>query len=369
MKKSLLFLTMALCGSYAMAQNSYHGFRVNATQELIDNPYKQTLSPATYPLERGLNVVVMYQPEYIVAKPNATKDGFIHGSTTGMELNSKNKMEFADYSKVTGDDEKTSDQSQKNLEAGKMDGMLITPKMEANGLMYLTVPEQYYKGGQLVAAPATGGDIRVRFFTYAEDLDGAAGRINDTDELHTEDINGIFATIDAPSTVKLTVNFVQANTTTTFNTGCVDGALNDKYDDATGNWQRTAVFELPSTKGNGPEDIRKDISDPVADAVQCGNLMKYARWSKKDSKVTDKYAFPLTCVDIVFYGVKPGEKVGWTNLQTLHAGYTPSVVESIFTEDANVEPEYYNLQGIKVANPENGIFIERRGNVSRKVVK
>ena len=29
---------------------------------------------------------------------------------------------------------------------------------------------------------------------------------------------------------------------------------------------------------------------------------------------------------------------------------------------------YYNLQGVEVANPQNGIYIERRGNVARKVV-
>lgn len=360
MKKSLLFLTMALCGSYAMAQNSYHGFRVNATQELIDNPYKQQLSPATYPLGKGMNMVVLYQPEYKTMTPVADGAGhnFTTGTTTGLDGTT-----FIDYTKVSGETETAHKAgAQTNLEAGKIDGIIVTPKMEANGLMYITVPEQYYKGGQLVATPATGGDFRVRFITYASDSEGEKYRINDTEELTLFDMTGIFVTVDAPSTVKITTGFVQANESTTFNVGFVDGVQNAKNDDDLGKCQRTAVFELPSTKGNGPEDIKKDISDPLADAAQCGNLIKYQRSS-------DKYGFPMTCVDLVFKGVKPGEKVGWTNLQTLHDGYTPSAVESIFTEDANVEPEYYNLQGIKVANPENGIFIERRGNVSRKVVK
>ncbi len=358
MKKSLLFLTMALCGSYAMAQNSYHGFRVNATQELIDNPYKQQLSPATYPLGKGLNMVVLYQPEYKTMTPNSDGKGFTTGTTTGLEGKS-----FVDYTKVSGDTETGHKAgTQDSLEKGKIDGVIVTPKMEANGLMYFTVPEQYYKGGQLVATPATGGDFRVRFITYASDSAEEKYRINDTGELSVLDMNGIFVTVDAPSTVKISTGFVQANETSQFNAGFVDGVSNAKYQDEIGKCQRTAVFELPSTKGNGPEDIKKDINDPVADAAQCGNLIKYQR-------TQDAYGFPITCVDLVFKGVKPGEKVGWTNLQTLHAGYTPSAVESIFTEDANVEPEYYNLQGIKVANPENGIFIERRGNVSRKVVK
>lgn len=353
MKKSLLFLTMALCGSYAVAQN-YHGFSVNATQELIDNPYKQQLSAETYYLKKGLNIKILFQPEYKPITPNP--DNTINDGTTSGLFGGN---EFVDYTQVTSEGDPTEDA----VTSGKIDGFVVTPKMDANGLMYFEVPEQYYKAGQLVATPATGGDFRVRFTTYSSDGAEEKCRINDTEFLHTDDMTGIFVTVDAPSTVKITCNFVQANTTTTFNTGHVGGTKNDKYDDAYGKIQRTAVFELPSTKGNGPEDIQTS-----SEAVQFANLMKYAR-IKASGAITDPYAFPLTNVDLVFKGVKPGEKVGWTNLQTLHDGYTPSAVESIFTEDANVEPEYYNLQGIKVANPENGIFIERRGNVSRKVVK
>ena len=31
-------------------------------------------------------------------------------------------------------------------------------------------------------------------------------------------------------------------------------------------------------------------------------------------------------------------------------------------EDADVAPVYYNLQGVQVTNPENGIYIVKRGN-------
>ncbi len=37
-------------------------------------------------------------------------------------------------------------------------------------------------------------------------------------------------------------------------------------------------------------------------------------------------------------------------------------------ENENAPVEYYNLQGIRVANPENGIFIRRQGNEATKVV-
>lgn len=43
-------------------------------------------------------------------------------------------------------------------------------------------------------------------------------------------------------------------------------------------------------------------------------------------------------------------------------------VESVVA-DNNAPVEYFNLQGIRVANPENGIFIRRQGNKTVKVVK
>ena len=44
-----------------------------------------------------------------------------------------------------------------------------------------------------------------------------------------------------------------------------------------------------------------------------------------------------------------------------------SGVENIEAED-NAPVEYYNLQGVKVVNPENGIFIKKRGNTVTKVI-
>ncbi len=37
-------------------------------------------------------------------------------------------------------------------------------------------------------------------------------------------------------------------------------------------------------------------------------------------------------------------------------------------EDENAPVEYFNLQGIRVANPENGVFIRRQGSSVSKVV-
>ena len=42
-------------------------------------------------------------------------------------------------------------------------------------------------------------------------------------------------------------------------------------------------------------------------------------------------------------------------------------VENLVKDDANAPVEYYNLQGARVANPENGIFIRRQGAKASKV--
>lgn len=42
-------------------------------------------------------------------------------------------------------------------------------------------------------------------------------------------------------------------------------------------------------------------------------------------------------------------------------------VESVEVEDANAAVEYYNMQGVRVANPENGMYIRRKGNTVTKV--
>jgi hypothetical protein len=36
--------------------------------------------------------------------------------------------------------------------------------------------------------------------------------------------------------------------------------------------------------------------------------------------------------------------------------------------DENAPVEYFNLQGVRVANPENGLYIRRQGNKATKVL-
>ena len=58
---------------------------------------------------------------------------------------------------------------------------------------------------------------------------------------------------------------------------------------------------------------------------------------------------------------------GTTNINTITVTYdTATAIEEVATDNAPVE--YYNLQGVKVANPENGIFIKKQGSKTTKVV-
>ena len=43
-------------------------------------------------------------------------------------------------------------------------------------------------------------------------------------------------------------------------------------------------------------------------------------------------------------------------------------ISNIVADDANAPVEYFNLQGVRVANPENGLYIRRQGNKAQKVL-
>ncbi|MDE6527975.1 MAG: hypothetical protein K2L78_02875, partial [Muribaculaceae bacterium] len=69
------------------------------------------------------------------------------------------------------------------------------------------------------------------------------------------------------------------------------------------------------------------------------------------------------------FGVYSAEEAAETYiLPTLYKLDTGSSVNVAEADDADAPVEYYNLQGMRVANPENGLFIRRQGNKVEKVV-
>ena len=45
-----------------------------------------------------------------------------------------------------------------------------------------------------------------------------------------------------------------------------------------------------------------------------------------------------------------------------------SAISNIIADDANAPVEYFNLQGVRVENPANGLYIKRQGNTVTKVI-
>lgn len=69
--------------------------------------------------------------------------------------------------------------------------------------------------------------------------------------------------------------------------------------------------------------------------------------------------------DATFHGAKiQGDKVTLKKAYIVHK--TGAGIADI-TVDENAPVEFYNLQGVRVANPENGLYIRRQGNKATKV--
>ena len=68
-----------------------------------------------------------------------------------------------------------------------------------------------------------------------------------------------------------------------------------------------------------------------------------------------------------------GEKIVFSQVSsdgTTFTLYTNDAagIDDITVDDSNAPVEYFNLQGVKVANPENGLFIIRQGNTTTKQI-
>lgn len=68
--------------------------------------------------------------------------------------------------------------------------------------------------------------------------------------------------------------------------------------------------------------------------------------------------------------MKSGKALRWhlDNIKVYAAGEGSGVAE--IETDENAPVEYYNMQGIRVSNPENGLYIVKQGNkVSKRYIK
>lgn len=100
------------------------------------------------------------------------------------------------------------------------------------------------------------------------------------------------------------------------------------------------------------------------------------------SSILSANPVPPTCDNQVFYNVNketitltvPQESVSlyksadtWKDFINI-TGKDMSGVKETLVDESEMPVEYYNLQGVKVENPENGIFIKKQGRKAEKVV-
>ncbi len=76
---------------------------------------------------------------------------------------------------------------------------------------------------------------------------------------------------------------------------------------------------------------------------------------------TGKYSYYVEALD------EDGSYTRRSNIITVDLSSFLSGVEDITVDDANAPVEYFNLQGVRVANPSNGIYIRRQGSSITKI--
>jgi hypothetical protein len=102
-------------------------------------------------------------------------------------------------------------------------------------------------------------------------------------------------------------------------------------------------YEITHGIGTNCYDIAWDIAGNIYAVSNSGELVRGFALPREEAfttKAASKYTFTID---------------------------DPTVIERV-DADENAPIEYYNLQGVKVANPEKGIFIKKQGSKATKVV-
>ncbi len=147
-------------------------------------------------------------------------------------------------------------------------------------------------------------------------------------------------------------------------------------------WSLPTAMELIATPtGQQLKSAKINFTDNNAgrfaassEAVAAGEKITYRINLTDYTNLNDIAVFPIKLGSIVF---TPDAKSGATGAVDIHAlniiyGDGAGVDDIISDKtgiDNNIPPVYYNLQGIRVDNPTNGLYIERRGNKAIKVIR
>ena len=124
------------------------------------------------------------------------------------------------------------------------------------------------------------------------------------------------------------------------------------------------TIETPDTKATISYLI-EEADAPAAIAPRAADAT--AEWVDTNE---NPYSFEVTDATlgkrITFAANKNGVRTGLSTI-TLGNNGTITGIEGVEAEAANGEVEYFNLQGVRVANPTEGLYIRRQGNKVEKV--
>ncbi len=93
------------------------------------------------------------------------------------------------------------------------------------------------------------------------------------------------------------------------------------------------------------------------------------QWTYVDDYAIDLGAYEGKKIQIGYHYVADGTVCGsWQIKNILVKGKKSSAVSDITVEDSDAPVVYYNMQGVRVANPANGLYIRVQGKKATKVL-
>jgi len=244
------------------------------------------------------------------------------------------------YTDAGGDLIKNKLKSETNAE--KLHGIYVTPTLVGE-IIYVTVPSTYNDMGA-ADTPVEGPGTIVFHITFGS----KPARVNDADNVwgaYLYGMTGAKVGIQAPAGAVVKAYFSTPGV-----------AYNDVAKSS-----QTAIIDFENIPDNKYTEV---VSGAPYNSLAVTDAETWA--AKWPSGYCCKF------VDIAVSNVKPGDRIGFGGIQTLYPGCTQvelaGVEEAIADDSENAPVEYYNLQGVKVENPTEGIFIKKQGGKATKVV-
>lgn len=131
------------------------------------------------------------------------------------------------------------------------------------------------------------------------------------------------------------------------------------------------------------DNVNIDVADFDGYAFLVAREEGASEWTVIENAITAPESFswtfyPNATVDLSAYDgkkfqfgfkyVSTDECAGTWEVKDIKVRANNSTGVADVESDNDIAPVYYNLQGVRVANPENGLYIEVKGNKSRKVI-